>query len=156
MSSNGTPITVVGNLTEDPELRFTPNGVAVARFNIAVNRRTFDKTTNQWQDQGTDYHRVTAWRSLAEGVAESLTKGMRVIVTGTIAQQHWTDEKTQEKRSAWSVTAEAAGPELTFATAKVSKSGKGRMEAAPDDPWTSASRTAPAGSEHNSGDRVPS
>lgn len=155
MSNSGTPITIVGNLTEDPEIRFTPAGVAVARFNVAVNRRTFDRTTNAWTDQGTDYHRVTAWRSLAEGVAETLTKGMRVIVTGTIAQQHWTDEKTKEKRSAWTVTAEAAGPDLTFATAKVAKSGKGRMDAAPDDPWTSASRTAPAGADRNAEDKVP-
>jgi single-strand DNA-binding protein len=145
MSISGTPITVVGNLTDDPELRFTPAGVAVARFSVAVNRRVFDKASNAWQDQGADYHRVTAWRSLAEGVAETLVKGMRVIVTGTIQQQHWTDEKTQEKRSAWTVTAEAAGPDLTFATAKVSKSGRARMDAAPGDPWASASRTAPVG-----------
>lgn len=155
MSTNGTPITIVGNLTEDPELRFTPNGVAVARFNVAVNRRTFDRTTNAWTDQGTDYHRVTAWRSLAEGVAESLVKGTRVVVTGTIQQQHWTDEKTQEKRSAWSVTADAVGPDLTFAVAKVTRSTKSRDNAAPDDPWASASRTAPAGEGRNSEDRVP-
>jgi single-strand DNA-binding protein len=145
MSSNGsTPITVVGNLTEDPELRFTPSGVAVAKFSVAVNRRTYDRQTNEWTDAGTDYHRVTAWRQMAENVAETLTKGMRVIVVGDLKSHSWTDTKTNEKRSGWEVDATAVGPELAFATAKVTKTARrDGAGAAPDDPWATASRTRP-------------
>lgn len=140
---NGTTITIVGNLTDDPELRFTPSGQAVAKFSVAVNRRTFDAQANEWKESGTDFHRVTAWRYLAENIAGTLTKGMRVIVVGELRQRHWEDEKTSEKRSAWEVTASAIGPDLTFATATVSKSTK--REAAPgDDAWASASRNRPA------------
>lgn len=144
MSSNGTPITIVGNLTDDPELRFTPSGAAVAKFSVAINRRTFDKTSNEWRDSGADFHRVTAWRALAENVAETLTKGMRVIVSGDLRQHSWEDAKTSERRYAWEVQADAVGPDLTWATAKVVKSSKGNGGAAPDDPWATASRTRPA------------
>lgn len=144
---NGTPVTIVGNLTDDPELRFTPSGVAVAKFSVAVNRRTFDKLANEWKDAGADYHRVTVWRELAEHVVETLTKGARVIVAGDLRQHSWTDDKTQEKRQAWEVNAEAVGAELTWATAKVTKtSSGGRNQAAPDDPWATGSKERPAGS----------
>lgn len=140
---NSTPITIVGNLTDDPELRFTPSGAAVVKFSVAVNRRTFDRQTNEWKDAGADYHRVTAWRQLAENIAATLEKGARVIVTGDIRMRTWTDEKTQEKRSAWEVNAEAVGAELTWATAKVAKAAK-RDQAAPDDPWATGSKQPPA------------
>lgn len=143
MSSNGsTPVTIVGNLTEDPELRFTPSGVAVAKFSVAVNRRTYDRQANEWKDGGADYHRVTAWRAVAENIAETLTKGMRVIVVGDLRSHSWTDSKTNEKRYGWEIDADAVGPDLSFATAKVTKTAK-RTDGAPDDPWATASRTRP-------------
>lgn len=142
--SNGTQITLVGNLTDEPELRFTPNGMAVAKFSVAVNRRTFDRTLNEWKEAGTDFHRVSVWRDLAEHAAETLTKGMRVIVVGDLRQRHWTDEKTNEKRSAWEVTADAVGPDLTFATATVTKTTRTNGSAPGDDTWSTASRNRPA------------
>lgn len=144
MTTNGTAITIVGNLTDDPELRFTPSGAAVAKFSVAVNRRTFDRQTNEWKEAGTDFHRVSVWRDLAEHTAETLTKGMRVIVVGDLRQRTWTDEKTNEKRSAWEVTADAVGPDLTFATATVTKTTRTSGAAPGDEAWASASRTRPA------------
>jgi single-strand DNA-binding protein len=138
-----TPITIVGNLTDDPELRFTPSGAAVVQFSVAVNRRTFDRVTSEWKDAGTDFHRVTAWNYLAQNCAETLRKGMRVLVAGDLRQDHWTDAKTEEKRSGWTLTAQAVGPDLTFATATVTKSKSGRDGAAPDDPWNTASKQRP-------------
>lgn len=141
-----TPITIVGNLTDDPELRFTPSGAAVVKFSVAVNRQKFNRQTSTWEDAGTDFHRVTAWNSLGQNVAETLTKGTRVVVFGELRQSHWTDEKTQDKKSGWDLTASAVGPELTFATAKVTKATKGtRGESAPDDPWATAAKQRPAG-----------
>jgi single-strand DNA-binding protein len=139
-----TPIHIVGNLTDDPELRFTPSGAAVVKFSVAVNRQRYDRQTNKWEDAGTDFHRVTAWNYLAQNCAESLSKGMRVVLVGELRQDHWTDEKTQEKRSGWSVTATAVGPELTFATAKVSKvKTRDGQAVGPDDPWATASTQRP-------------
>lgn len=138
-----TPITIVGNLTDDPELRFTPNGASVVKFRIAVNRRTFDRDTNQWKDAGADFYTVSAWNTLATNCAETLQKGTRVVVFGDQRQRHWTDEKTQEPRSAWEVTAQAVGPDLTWATAKVTRAAK-RDQAAPDDPWATGSKQPPA------------
>ncbi|WP_367575295.1 single-stranded DNA-binding protein [Streptomyces griseoaurantiacus] len=135
----------MGNLTDDPELRFTPSGAAVVKFSVAVNRQRYDRQTMKWEDAGTDFHRVTAWNYLAQNIAETLQKGMRVLLIGELRQDHWTDEKTQEKRSGWSVTATAVGPELTFATAKVTKSAKREGQAVPpDDPWATASKERPA------------
>lgn len=137
-----TPVTIVGNLTDDPELRFTANGAAVVKFSVAVNRQRFNRQTNAWEDAGTDFHRVTAWARLAENVAATLQKGARVMVAGDLRQDHWTDEKTQEKRSAWSVNAQAVGAELTFATAVVTKAAA-RDQAAPDDPWATGTKARP-------------
>lgn len=142
---SGTQITVVGNLGADPELRFTPAGVAVARFSIGASKRVFDKDANEWKDAGTSWHYVTAWRALAENVAETLQKGMRVIVVGELEQRSWVDDNTKEKRYTWQITASAVGPELAFATAKVAKTAKGRVSGPPDDPWATGSRTPPAG-----------
>lgn len=139
-----TPITIVGNLTDEPELRFTPSGAAVIKFSVAVNRRTFDRQSNEWKDAGTDFYRITAWQQLAQNCAETLKKGMRVLVYGDQRQDHWVDEKSQEKRSGWTVTAQAVGPDLTWATAAVTKTKSGREGAAPDDPWNTASKERPA------------
>ena len=113
------------------------------KFSVAVNRQRLDKATQKWEDAGTDFHRVTAWNYLAQNIAETMTKGMRVLVVGELQQRHWTDEKTNEKRSAWEVTARAAGPDLTFATATVTKTAK-QGGTAPDDPWNTASKERPA------------
>jgi single-strand DNA-binding protein len=138
-----TMTTVVGNLTDDPELRFTPSGNAVVKFSVAVNRRTFDRQTNEWKDAGTDFHRVTAWSKLAENIAATLQKGSRAVVYGELRQHHWEDEKTKDKRSAWELNAHAVGPDLTFATATVTKT-KAAGATAPDDPWNTASTQRPA------------
>ncbi|NUO44661.1 MAG: single-stranded DNA-binding protein [Streptomyces sp.] len=140
---NSTPIHVVGNLTDDPELRFTPSGAAVVKFSVAVNRQRYDRQKNSWEDAGTDFHRVTAWNYLAQNCAETLRKGMRVVLIGELRQDHWTDEKTNEKRSSWSVTASAVGPDLTFATAAVTKAAAKGGQTPPDDPWATASTTRP-------------
>lgn len=137
-------ITIVGNLTDDPELRFTPSGTALAKFSVAVNRRTFDRDRNEWVDAGTDFHRVTAWKQLGENVAASIQKGTRVIVQGDLRQRHWVDETTKEKRSAWELTADAVGPDLTWAAAAVTKTAKGRNDGPADDPWATGTTQRPA------------
>lgn len=145
MATNLTPLTIVGNLTADPELRFTATGAACCALTVAVNPRTYDKAAAEWKDGEPAFHRVTAWRQLAENVAETLRKGDRVIVFGALSQRHWTDTEGQA-RSAWNLTADAVGPDLTWATAKVSKVGRaGRGDAPPDDAWATASTTRPAG-----------
>lgn len=142
--ANAVVITVVGNLTGDPELRFTANGTACAVLNVAFNPRWYDKTTAAWKDGDPSFHRVTVWRELAENVAESLHKGDRVVVSGTLSQRHW--EQDGEKKSAWGVTADAVGPDLSYAQAAVRKMQRTRAgEAPPDDEWSSATRERPAG-----------
>ncbi len=143
--ANETVITVTGNLTDDPELRFLESGVALARFTVASTPRTFNKDTNQWVDGQAMFLTCTAWRQLAENAAESLTRGARVIVTGRLKQRHWeTDEG--EKRSMFGLDVDEVGPSLRFATAKVNKTTRtSNGTATPDDPWTSASTSAPAG-----------
>lgn len=133
--------TAVGNLTDDPELRFTSSGRAVVGFTVAVNAQRFDREAGKYVDAGTSFLRCNAWGQLAENVAESLGKGARVIVTGRLAEDHWENDKG-EKRSAFKLTADAVGPDLAWATAKVSKASR-RDDVAPDDPWASASRTRP-------------
>jgi single-strand DNA-binding protein len=142
MPSNQTPLTIVGNLTADPELRFTTAGVACCALTVAVNPRTYDKDKGEWRDGEPAFHRVTAWRALGENVAESLRKGDRVIVTGALTQRHWDDNG--QSRSAWNVTADAVGPDLSYAQAKVTKTTRVGKDTAPDDPWATASTTRPA------------
>lgn len=137
-------LTAVGNLTGDPELRFTPSGTAVAAFTVAVNPRTRDKDTGQWTDGEPSYVPCQAWRDLGEHVAESLTRGDRVIVAGRWREEHW--EKDGEKRSRWTLTADSVGADLTWATVKVSKSARTQGVnggAPPDDAWATASKTRP-------------
>ncbi|MGW3925977.1 single-stranded DNA-binding protein [Streptomyces sp. NPDC005093] len=139
-----TSITIVGNLTDEPELRFLEGGAAVVKFSVAVNRRKFDRAANEWKDDGTSFYRVQAWRQLAENVVTSLHKGDRVIVQGEQEQRHWVDEKTNEKKNGWEVTAFAVGAELTWAAAEVTKTARGRQDAPADDPWNTAAKQRPA------------
>ncbi|WP_322753341.1 single-stranded DNA-binding protein [Frankia sp. Cas3] len=119
-----TVITVVGNLTNDPELRFTPNGAAVASFTVASTPRTLDRTTNEWKDGDALFLRCSIWRQAAEHVAESLQKGARVIVQGRLKQRKWTDREGNERISV-ELDVEEIGPSLKYATAKVVKAARG-------------------------------
>lgn len=135
---NETTITVVGNLVQDPELRFTPAGVAVANFTIASTPRSYDKSSGEWKDGDTLFLRCQVWREQAENVAESLTKGTKVIAVGRLKQRSF-ETKEGEKRSVIELDVEEIGPSLQRATAKVTRSG-GQKPArkADDDPWGSA------------------
>jgi len=118
-----TVITVVGNLTADPELRFTPSGAAVANFTVASTPRTFDKNTNEWKDGEALFLRCSVWRQAAENVAESLQRGTAVIVQGRLKQRSF-ETKEGEKRTVYELDVEEVGPSLKFATAKVTKASR--------------------------------
>src|SRR3954466_11084165 len=115
-----TVITVVGNLTDDPELRFTPSGAAVANFRIASTPRTLDRTTNEWKDGDPLFLACSVWRQAAENVAESLQRGSRVIVTGRLRQRSY-ETREGEKRTVMELEVDEIGPSLKYATAKVQK-----------------------------------
>ncbi|MGV0993818.1 MAG: single-stranded DNA-binding protein [Mycobacterium sp.] len=119
-----TTITVVGNLTADPELRFTPAGAAVANFTVASTPRTFDRQTNEWKDGEALFLRCSIWREAAENVAESLTRGARVVVTGRLKQRSF-ETKEGEKRTVMELEVDEIGPSLRYATAKVNKAPRG-------------------------------
>jgi single-strand DNA-binding protein len=122
-----TTITIVGNLTDDPELRFTPSGAAVANFTVASTPRNFDKQTNEWTDGEAMFLRCSIWRQAAENVAESLQRGMRVVVQGRLKARTY-ETREGEKRTVFEIEVEEIGPSLKFATAKVnrvSRSGGG-------------------------------
>ncbi|HVQ87891.1 MAG TPA: single-stranded DNA-binding protein [Actinomycetes bacterium] len=156
-----TVITVVGNLTDDPELRFTANGAAVANFTVASTPRFFDKQNNEWKDGDALFLRCSIWRQAAENVAESLQRGARVVVQGRLKQRSY-ETREGEKRTVYEVDVEEVGPSLKYATAKVTKvtrgsgggggfggssgGGGGNAPSNPpaDDPWASA---APASSD---------
>ncbi len=161
-----TVITVVGNLTADPELRFTPSGAAVANFTVASTPRTFDRATGDWKDGESLFLRCNVWRQPAENVAESLTRGMRVMVSGRLRQRSF-ETREGEKRTIAELEVDEVGPSLRYATAKVNKvsrsggsggyGGGGGGGAAPsgggyDDPWGSA---PPAGSAPAADDEPP-
>ncbi len=151
-----TTLTVIGNLTDDPELRFTPSGAAVAKFRIASTPRFMDKASGEWKDGDPLFLSCTVWRQVAENVAESLSKGSRVIVSGRLRQRTY-DTKEGEKRTVIDLEVDEIGPSLRYATAKVqrmSRSGGGGFGSggggsqggggfASDDPWATA---APASS----------
>lgn len=122
--SGETLLTVVGNLVEDPELRFTPSGAAVANFRIASTPRTFDKNTNEWKDGDTLWLSCSVWKQYAENVAESLTKGMRVIVQGRLKSRQY-ETREGEKRTSMEIDVEEVGPALRSATAKVTRAARG-------------------------------
>jgi single-strand DNA-binding protein len=148
-----TVITVIGNLTSDPELRFTPSGAAVANFTVASTPRTLDKASGEWKDGEALFLRCNIWRQAAENVAESLTRGARVVVQGRLKQRSF-ETKEGEKRTVVELEVEEIGPSLRYATAKVNKvsrgggggggfgggsgSGGGGNSAPSDDPWGSA------------------
>ena len=149
MAAGDIIVTVVGNLTSDPELRFTPSGAAVASFTIASNSRYLDKTTNEWKDSDPVYMRCSVWRQYAENVAESLTKGTRVIATGRLKQRSY-ETREGEKRTVVEMEVDDVGPALRTATAKVNKvqragggfsdsSSASSSSSQSDDPWASGS-----------------
>jgi single-strand DNA-binding protein len=119
-----TVITIVGNLTGDPELRFTPSGAAVANFTVASTPRTFDRQSNEWKDGETLFMRCSVWRDAAENVAESLQRGTRVIVTGRLKSRSY-ETKEGEKRTVIEMDVDEVGPSMKYATAKVNKTSRG-------------------------------
>lgn len=140
-----TQITIIGNLTDDPELRFTPSGAAVAKMRVATTPRLHDKDSGEWKDGTPSFYSVSIWRQAAENVAESLTKGARVIVVGTIAMRQF--EHNGEKRTVYEITADEIAPSLRYATANITKAAKGSgsgTAARTDDPWATASASRPA------------
>jgi single-strand DNA-binding protein len=156
MAQGDVTITVIGNLTDDPELRFTPSGAAVANFTVASTPRILDKATNEWKDGDALFLRCSVWRQAAENVAESLQRGGRVIVTGRLRQRSY-ETKEGEKRTVVELEVDEIGPSLRWATAKVTKaqrsggggggssyggSSSSGGSAGADDPWA----TSPAGS----------
>ena len=119
-----TTITLVGNLTADPELRFTPSGAAVANFTVASTPRTFDRQTNEWRDGDAMFLNCAVWRQAAENVAESLQKGMRVIVQGRLKSRSY-ETREGERRTVFEIDVDEIGPALKYATAKVSRNAAG-------------------------------
>lgn len=124
MAAGDTVITVIGNLTADPELRFTPAGAAVANFTVASTPRVFDRNTNEWKDGEALFMRCNIWREAAENVAESLTRGSRVIVSGRLKQRSY-ETREGEKRTVVELEVEEVGPSLKYATAKIAKTTRG-------------------------------
>jgi single-strand DNA-binding protein len=167
MASGDVPITIAGNLTADPELRYTPTGQAVAHFTVASTPRYLDKASNEWKDGDSLFLRCNVWRQAAENAAESLQRGMRVIVTGRLRQRSY-ETREGEKRTVYEVEVDDVGPSMRTASAQVTKpdrsgagggSGASTAAAAPvpaDDPWASAPAVAPPASrrsETGAGDR---
>jgi len=171
MAAGDTNITVVGNLTDDPELRFTPSGAAVAKFRIASTPRFMDKTTNEWKDGEPLFLACTVWRQAAENVAESLQRGARVVVTGRLRQRSY-ETREGEKRTVIELEVDEIGPSLRYATAKVQKmsrsggpggspggfggggggGGSSSRGGGNDDPWASSS---PSGGASGAYDEEP-
>lgn len=147
-------ITIVGNLVDDPELRFTPSGAAVARFRVAATPRSFDKSANEWKDGEAVFLTCEVWRQYGENVAESLTKGTQVIVVGRLRQRSY-DTNAGERRTVFEVQVDDVGPTLRFATAKInraSRSGGGNSRgdsaasrsSAAADPWSTPAGDLPS------------
>jgi len=127
MAAGDTPITVVGNLVADPELRFTPAGQPVATFRVASTPRVMDRQTNEWRDGDSLFLTCNVWRQAAENVAESLQRGMRVIVTGRLKQRNY-ETKEGEKRTVYEVEVDDVGPSLKNSSAKVNRASRGTGE----------------------------
>ena len=144
------PITISGNVTSDPELKFTASSVALVNFSVAVNDRIFDKNTNEWKDGETSFYRCTAFRQLAEHISETVTKGMRVIVQGKIEQKFY-ETQAGEKKSDFQILADDVGPSLKNATAQVSRVQRSDAGAVAsqrnDDPWTSSAKAGQANND---------
>ncbi|MFC6715668.1 single-stranded DNA-binding protein [Branchiibius cervicis] len=167
MAAGDTVITIIGNLTQDPELRFTPSGAAVANFTVASTPRTFDRQSNEWKDGETLFMRCSVWREAAENVAESLVRGSRVIVSGRLKSRSF-ETKEGEKRTVMELEVDEVGPSLRYATAKVNKTqrgggggggwntGAGNSGASDNnDPWATggSSQQAPAQSAPSGGNQ---
>ncbi|OBJ73296.1 single-stranded DNA-binding protein [Mycobacterium sp. 1274756.6] len=161
MAAGDTTLTIVGNLTADPDLRFTPSGAAVANFTVASTPRIYDRQSGEWKDGEALFLRCSIWREAAENVAETLTRGARVIVTGRLKQRSF-ETREGEKRTVYELDVDEIGPSLRYATAKVTKVSRGggpRPAAAAgaaggapaDDPWGSA----PASGSFGGGDDEP-
>ena len=153
-----TTITIIGNLVDDPDLRFTPSGAAVANFRIASTPRTFDRQSNEWKDGETLFMSCAVWRQAAENVAESLQRGMRVIVTGRLKSRSF-ETREGEKRTVFEIDVDEVGPSLRSATAKVTRASRsgggggdgysgGGQSSGGNDPWA----TAPAASSSTGAD----
>ncbi|MBB3734043.1 single-stranded DNA-binding protein [Nonomuraea dietziae] len=148
MAIGDTVITIIGNLVDDPELRFTPTGQAVARFRIASTPRFMDRQNNEWKDGESLFLTCNVWRNQAENVCESLQRGMRVIVQGRLKQRSY-ETKEGDKRTVYEIEVDEVAPSLRNATAKVnraSRQGGGRaFGGLTDDPWASATPATPQG-----------
>ncbi|WP_410626222.1 single-stranded DNA-binding protein [Amycolatopsis sp. cmx-8-4] len=163
-----TTITICGNLTSDPELRFTPAGNAVANFTVASTPRTFNRDTSEWEDGEALFMRCTIWRQAAENVAESLTCGARVVVQGRLKQRSF-QTKEGEKRTVMELDVDEIGPSLRYATAEVTKNGKSSPSRVnpdlvtsthtpatqADDPWGPAAERDLVGAGAGGGDKPP-
>ncbi|WP_066910420.1 single-stranded DNA-binding protein [Millisia brevis] len=168
-----TVITVIGNLTADPELRFTPAGAAVANFTVASTPRTFDRQSNEWKDGEALFMRCNIWREAAENVAETLTRGSRVIVSGRLRQRSY-ETREGEKRTVVELEVDEIGPSLRYATAKITKttgrggggggggfgssgssSSGGGSRGGNDDPWGSAPQASSVSSFGGADDDPP-
>ncbi|MCZ4590421.1 MULTISPECIES: single-stranded DNA-binding protein [Rhodococcus] len=165
-----TVITIIGNLTADPELRFTPAGAAVANFTVASTPRNFDRQSNEWKDGEALFMRCNIWREAAENVAETLTRGSRVIVQGRLKQRSY-ETREGEKRTVVELEVDEIGPSLRYASAKVTKAnrsggtggtgggfggGKGNSGGAPsDDPWGSSPQNGNFAGAHAGGSDEP-
>ncbi len=136
--ANETTLTLVGNLTDEPDLRFTPSGVALCKFSIAATPRLYDQASGQWKDGDPMFMTCTAWRQLAENAAESLAKGARVVVTGRLKLARW-ETPEGEKRQAHQLDIEDIGASMKYATVKVQKLARKTDAAPPEDAWASTS-----------------
>jgi single-strand DNA-binding protein len=167
MAAGDVTITVIGNLTDDPELRFTPSGAAVAKFRVASTPRFLDKQTNEWKDGEPLFLTCNVWRQAAENVAESLQRGARVIVSGRLRQRSY-ETREGEKRTVFELEVDEIGPSLRYATAKVQKmsrssgsgggygsGGNGGGASSFDDPWASAAPAGGSGSGSGNFDEEP-
>ena len=139
--ANGNNVTLVGNITRDPELRFTPTGQATATFGLAVNRRWQNRQTQEWEE-ATSFFDVVCWREMAENASESLSRGARIIVAGRLEQRSW-ETQEGEKRSKIEVVADEVGPSIRWATAQVTKNER----RGPSDTGASTRPTAAVGSQ---------
>jgi single-strand DNA-binding protein len=153
-----TPITVIGNLTADPELRFTPSGAAVANFTVASTPRTFDRQSNEWKDGESLFLNCSVWRQAAENAAESLVRGSRVIVSGRLKARSY-ETREGEKRTVFEVDVDEVGPSLRYATAKVTKASRGGGGGGGqsggygggDDPWSGGGQGGAQGGSQGGG-----
>jgi single-strand DNA-binding protein len=149
MAADDTQLTIVGNLVDDPQLRYTPTGNAVANFRVASTPRYLDKTTNEWRDAESLFLTCNVWRQAAENVTESLQRGMRVIVSGRLRQRSY-ETREGEKRTVYEIEVDEVGPSLRNASAKVTKAARrtgppAAVAATGDDPWAAeAASDSPA------------